>query len=259
MLLVLDIGNSAMKAGLFDGGTLERTARLELSSAVSTRECVVLLEDFLTGAKTPLAVAVACVVPDALGAVAEAAESVTGVVPMVVTHDSDTGLVLDIKEPSTMGADRIVAAVGAVEAIGSPVAVVDFGTATTVGFVFEGDVPGSAVFRGGAIMPGLTLMGRLLSTETAQLPDVDFHRTFSALGRDTVENILSGVVLGTAGAVERIIAEVERMEAVGFQMVLTGGMCAHVRGHLARTPVLVEPNLTLYGLRAIYSRCRASA
>ncbi len=73
-------------------------------------------------------------------------------------------------------------------------------------------------------MPGLKLMGRSLASGTAQLPKVDFSASFSALGRDTQENILSGLVLGTAGAMERIVAEVERTEAVGFQVVLTGGM-----------------------------------
>ncbi len=95
-------------------------------------------------------------------------------------------------------------------------------------------------------------MSGSLASGTARLPSVDLAGSFSALGRDTVQNILSGVVLGTAGAVERIVADVERAEGIGFQVVVTGGMATVVQAHMSRKPVLVEPDLALYGLRAVY-------
>ena len=277
MLLALDIGNSAMKAGLFTkGGSLERTGRIELAGLADPagpadpatpheRASLLIdrLKEFLNGKVSSGAkltgAALASVVPGATAEVAEAVETLlTGHPPLVLTHETDSGLVLDIAEPSTLGADRIAGALGAVHAIGAPVAVVDLGTATTVGFVVEGDTPESAVFRGGAILPGLALMGRALSGGTAQLPEVDLGMSFNALGRDTQENILSGIVLGTAGAVERIVAEVERSEGVGFQVVLTGGLAKVAASHMSRKPALVEPNLTLLGLKAVYERVHAS-
>ncbi len=248
-----------MKAGLFGAGdsrkerALARTGRFVLGPSVTVPECMGILREFI-GHDKPESTAIASVVPEATGPVAEAAGALTGTSPLVLTHNTDSGLVLDIEMPESMGADRIAGAVGAVEAAGAPVAVVDLGTATTVGFVFEGDAPQLAVFRGGAIMPGLALMRSALASGTARLPEVDLASAFSALGRDTGQNILSGLVLGTAGAVERIVADVERTEGVGFQVVLTGGMATVVQGHMSRQPALVEPHLVLYGLRAVYER-----
>lgn len=265
MLLAIDIGNSAVKAGLFSigdmGGTgdtrqekaLRRTGRFVLGPSATVQECMDFLREFI-GRDKPANAVIASVVPEATGPVAEAALALTGGPPLVLTHETDSGLVLDIEVPESLGADRIAAAVGAVEAVGAPVAVVDFGTATTVGFVFEGEVPGQATFRGGAIMPGLALMRSSLASGTASLPEVALDGPFSALGRDTVQNILSGLVLGSAGAVERIVADVEYSEGVGFQVVLTGGMAPVVQGHMSRLSTLVEPHLALYGLRAVYER-----
>ncbi|MCK4910036.1 MAG: type III pantothenate kinase, partial [Thermodesulfovibrionales bacterium] len=178
MLLVMDIGNSAMKAGLFGAGVsgrervLARTRRFDLSPSHLPHEYADMLKDFI-GADRPASAAIASVVPEATAAVAEAAEALTGTPPLVLDHETDSGLILDIALPASVGADRIAGAVGAVEAVGAPVAVVDFGTATTVGFVFESDAPDQAVFKGGAIMPGLSLMGSSLASGTAKLPEVD--------------------------------------------------------------------------------------
>ena len=262
MLMALDIGNSAMKAGLFTkGGALERTSRIELTGPADPATpheraslLIDLLKEFLNG-EVLSGAALASVVPGATEVVAGAVEALLdGQPPLVLTHETDSGLVLDIARPSTMGADRIAGALGAVHAIGAPVAVVDLGTATTVGFVIEGGTPESAVFKGGAILPGLALMGSALSGGTAQLPGVDLGMSFSALGRDTHENILSGIVLGTAGAVERIVAEVEHEVGIGFQVVLTGGFQKVVQAHMSRKPALVEPDLNLIGLKAVYER-----
>ena len=134
MLLALDIGNSAMKAGLFgaDGGrgerVLARTGRFVLDPSIAPHECVDILREFL-GSDKPNNVVMASVVPGAAVSVAEAAEALAGSPPLVLTHETDSGLLLDIAQPETMGADRIAGAVGAVEAVGAPVAVVDLGTA----------------------------------------------------------------------------------------------------------------------------------
>jgi type III pantothenate kinase len=256
MLLALDIGNSALKAGVFGRDGL-RSGRFELVGLDLTPEvCVDMLDGFLSasGGRRPASAVIASVVPGATAVVSEAARAITGSEPLLLTHETACGLRFELEEPGALGADRIAAAVGAVESLGAPVAVVDFGTATTVGFVFEGETPEYAVFRGGAIMPGLGLMAGALSSATAQLPGVDFGRGFSALGRDTEENMLSGIVLGTAGAVERIVAEVEKTEGVGFQLALTGGMARLASESMLRPFALLEPDLTLFGLKAVHER-----
>ena len=252
--MALDIGNSGIKVGLFkNGSALTRVGRIELSRQIDKAQCINLLNEFLKSDK-PSGAVLSSVVPEVTNIVKEAVEAVIGQTPLFLTHETDSGLKLDIADPSTMGADRIAGALGAVHTIGTPVAVVDLGTATTVGFAIEAGIPESAVFKGGTIMPGLTLMARALMEGTAQLPEVDLQKPFNAIGRDTRENILSGIVLGTAGAIERIIAEAERTEGLGFQVVLTGGHADVVKAHMSRPPVLLEPNLTLLGLRAVHER-----
>ena len=255
--MVLDIGNSAIKAGIFGPNGL-MAQRLEHSSASEAgdklpHDFADMLTRFIseTGGK-PTASCICSVVPGFTVSVAEAAEAVTGAEPMILTHETETGLKLDVASPEALGADRFAGALGAFGALGAPVAVVDFGTATTVGFVYEADVPGRAVFGGGAIMPGLELMAKSLGTETAQLPVVDLGREFNVPGRNTEENILAGIVLGTAGAVERLIAQAEHESAVGFRIAVTGGMANVVAPRLRREVTLAEPWLTLYGLRAAY-------
>lgn len=248
------MGNSSAKAGIFSSAPelkLLNSGRLALKDGITSKECADILSDFLDGVK-PEAAILASVVPANTNVMREALRTFVGSEPIVVDHETDSTIVLDIPEPWTVGADRIAGAAGAVSTIGAPVAVVDFGTATTVGFIFEGDTPGQSVFKGGAIMPGLMLMNHALSTGTAQLPEVDLEAQFSALGRDTHENIVAGIVLAAAGGIERIISDVEKSEGTGFQLVLTGGLARIVAGHMNRKPALIEPDLTLLGLKAIY-------
>ena len=122
--------------------------------------------------------------------------------PLMLTHKLKTGIEFQIREPENSGTDRIAAAAGACDLFSAPVAVIDFGTATTLNFIGSGNK-----YKGGAIMPGLGLMRNSLFSDTAQLPDVTVSKPMSPLGKDTVECIRSGIVYGTAGAVERIISE----------------------------------------------------
>ena len=158
-----------------------------------------------------------------------------------------TGIDFQIEEPEKLGTDRIAAAAGACDLFGAPVAVIDFGTATTLNFIGSGNK-----YKGGAIMPGLELMRKSLFSDTAQLPDVTISKPVSPLGKDTVECIRSGIVFGTAGAVERIISEVEKMEAESFKIVVTGGNADLIVPFLRKVDH-IEPALVLKGLRFIYS------
>jgi type III pantothenate kinase len=165
-----------------------------------------------------------------------------------VGPDATGGLRLDVSTPESLGPDRIASAAAAFELFGAPVAVVDFGTATTVDFIKE-----EGVFSGGVIIPGVGLMLKSLSGETARLPQAGVRRPESALGKDTEGCLLSGVVYGTAGAVERVIEEVEREEGLSYGVAVTGGYLDCIRPYLRRADY-VEPDLTLKGLRMIYRR-----
>jgi type III pantothenate kinase len=147
----------------------------------------------------------------------------------------------------------MASAAAASEMLGSPVAVLDFGTATTVNFIGQEAGSGEAVFRGGAIMPGLRMMLNCLAGETAGLPLVELKHGARSPGRDTGEGILSGVVLGTAGAVEKVVRAAEEHEEEPYKVAVTGGLMGYVLPFLWRVD-LEEPHLTLMGLKLIYER-----
>lgn len=247
MVLAIDIGNTAISVGVFDGEDL-KAFKLNSRPAKTSAEYAETIKGMTLGGAAPEGAVLCSVVPGLTQALAQAAKLVTGKDPLIVDHRSRHGLSLDVETPEEMGADRIAECAAAAELFGAPVVVVSFGTATTVSFVGEGNV-----FKGGAILPGLALMAGALSSGTAKLPQVSLAPASTPLGRDTVGSILSGIIYGTAGAVERVIAEVEALEGETYKVVVTGGACDHVLPVLKRADY-VEPSLTLRGLRLIYER-----
>lgn len=174
--------------------------------------------------------------------------------PLTVAHFLNTGLTCDLERPEEIGSDRIANAVAALDIVGSPVAVIDFGTATTISAVRSGR------FLGGAILPGVRLMGEALHRGTAKLPAVDpggeaglLVSPVAALGKSTTACIISGMIYGTAGAVERIIRGIETEEGCVFKLVAAGGYASMVMRYMERE-CLLDRDLTLKGLRLIYER-----
>lgn len=168
--------------------------------------------------------------------------------PIVVDHTTDTGLTYSVRTPETIGPDRIANAVGGYSACNGPAIVVDFGTATTITVVGK-----DKVFLGGTIMPGVETMARSLNEKTSKLPLVDITVPSSSIGRDTVENIQTGIIMGTAGAVDRMVDEIRTEIGYTIAVVLTGGMCEFF-GDMIRTADGVDPLLTMKGLFLIFER-----
>lgn len=246
MLLAVDIGNTSISFGIFEGGDI-LSFKMNSVPAKPAGVYAEAVKGMLRG-KVLSGVVVCSVVPELTGAVAQGARDATGKDPFITDCNSAHGLKLEVENPEEVGMDRIAGSAAAADMFGPPVVVVDFGTATTVNFVGE-----SNTYKGGAILPGISLMGKSLVTGTARLPEVMPEMPDSALGRDTVDSILSGIIYGTAGAVERIIAEVEAREGLKYKVVVTGGAHEHVLPALKRADH-VEPALTLKGLRLIYER-----
>lgn len=241
-LIAIDIGNSLINIGFFTerGLTVQMVDTYPL---LKPSGYMTLINKDLD--RTPEGVIISSVVPSHTGPVKEACR-IFGKEPLILTHKLRTGLSFEIKKPEKLGTDRIAASVGASELFGAPVVVIDFGTATNLNFIGAGNV-----YKGGAIMPGLRLMKNALLKETAQLPDLPISKPSTPLGKDTKECILSGIIYGVAGAVERIIEEVEEVEKEGFKVVITGGYAELIRPFLKR-PHYIEPALVLKGLKAIF-------
>jgi len=171
---------------------------------------------------------------------------------LTVSHKMDSGLRFKVYAPEKIGADRIANAVAARQLYGAPVAVADFGTATTITVVGrEGD------FLGGAILPGLRLMNSVLVAGTSQLMDVVLEAPARALGIDTPGCIRSGLFYGTAGAVERILKEIEEEKGFNLKVVLTGGYAPVIGGFVKRDHEM-NISLTLEGLKVLYGKNRPS-
>jgi type III pantothenate kinase len=259
MLVAIDIGNSSISTGIFSGdrllGRLEIPTHPKGDTGHYSGEIGKLLSG-KKGEKSLEGVIISSVVPGLTEILACSAKEISGREPLIVTNSMQTGLTFDVERPDEIGSDRIADAVAAMEALGSTVAVVDFGTATTITAVKE------RRFIGGAILAGLRLMGEALHRGTAKLPSVDIALSAEApeqpvkvLGKSTKASMISGMIYGTAGAVERILRDIESEEDCRFRVALTGGhsgmMARFIEGEC-----YLEPNLTLRGLRLIYERNR---
>jgi len=257
MLLVIDIGNSSISTGIFVGDGLLGRLEIPTRPIGDVGHYKGEIEKLLPGKKEehPLeGVIISSVVPALTDVIARSAKEISGSEPLIVTNSLVTGLILDVEKPEEIGTDRIADAVAALDAFGSPVAVVDFGTATTITAVKE------SRFIGGAILPGPKLMGEALHKGTAKLPFVDVvlkeeapGSRVKALGKSTIASMISGIIYGTAGAVERILRDIEAEEDCRFKMVLTGGLSGTMARFIGRECSL-DPDLTLTGLRLIYKR-----
>ncbi|MEK7735568.1 MAG: type III pantothenate kinase [Nitrospirota bacterium] len=249
-LVAIDIGNSSINIGFFTekGLVIQKIKTIPL---LPFSDYAGMINEFMKKEnidKMPDGIIISSVVPGHTDAVKKACSALSKKEPMVLTHKMKTGIDFQIEEPEKLGADRIAASAGACDLFGAPVAVIDFGTATTLNFIGSGNK-----YKGGAIMPGLGLMRNSLFSDTAQLPDVTVSKPVSPLGTDTAECIRSGIVYGTAGAVERIISEVEKAEGENFKVVVTGGNAEFIAPFLRKVDH-IESALVLKGLRSIYER-----
>lgn len=248
-LIAIDIGNSSIDIGFFIEAEL-LVQKINTKPLLQSPEYSAFFAGFIREKnidKMPEGIIISSVVPGHTDAVKKACSALSKKEPVVLTHKMKTGIDFRIEEPEKLGTDRIAAAAGACNLFGAPVAVIDFGTATTLNFIGSGNK-----YKGGAIMPGMRLMQKSLFSDTAQLPDVTISKPMSPLGKDTVECIRSGIVYGTAGAVERIILETEKLEAESFKIVVTGGNADLIVPFIRKVDH-IEPALVLKGLRFIYS------
>ena len=197
------------------------------------------------------------VVPDAEAAVAEFAASLPSASPggkpprlVCVNHKTKLGVAVDYPKPSSIGADRLANAAGAVAFYGAPAIVIDFGTAVT--FDVLAAPRGVATYVGGVIAPGLEVMTDYLYQRTALLPRIDLSEPVKAIGKSTVDAMLAGAVFGYRGLVRQILEEIRRELKTGRRLhtVATGGYAELIAERLPEVQQ-VHPNLTLEGLRII--------
>lgn len=249
MLLCLDIGNTQIHGGVFDGDTLRCQFRKTTHPLGSSDEfgvffTAVLRENGVDPQKVRRA-AVCAVVPPALYPVRSACVKYFRCEPFVLQAGVKTGLKVRYRNPHEVGADRIAGAVAATQRRpGANVMVVDCGTATTFDVITA-----EADYLGGAILPGIGISVETLAGRTAKLPTVEITRPATALGRSTVESIQAGVYHGHVGAIRQLLGELTREAFAGQRphVVGTGGFARLLEPEKLFDEVV--PELVLLGLK----------
>jgi type III pantothenate kinase len=250
MLLALDVGNTSIHIGLFDGERLVSTWRVGVEQEKLPDEYGVLLLNLLaTGGFTPADIhawIMGCDVPPLTPTFEAVCRKFFHLEPMVVGHGLRTGVRILYENPKQLGADRMIDAVAAIKLYGPPVIIVDFGTATVFDAVNEnGD------YLGGAIAPGIGIASEALFSRAAMLYRVQLERPPQAIGRNTIHAMQAGILFGYVGLVEGLVARFKAELGGDPKVVATGGLAHEVS---AETSCIdhVNPELTLLGLRMLY-------
>ncbi|MCC7357977.1 MAG: type III pantothenate kinase [Anaerolineales bacterium] len=250
MLLTIDIGNTNVTLGLYQGEALGPRWRLATDHHKLADEYGILLTSLLAHAKLEASavqgIAVASVVPPLTGVFVQACESFLGQTPFVVDAGVKTGVRIRYDDPKTVGADRVVDAAAVQKLYGGPACVVDLGTATTFDAISaEGD------YLGGAIAPGIGISADALAQRTSKLTRVDLARPPAAIGRNTVHAIQSGLIYGHVGLIEGMVARFRSELGPSMKVIATGGLASLIANE-AKCIDIIAPWLTLEGLRIVW-------
>ncbi len=256
MLLAIDIGNTNLTLGLYQGEQLGPRWRLATDHARMPDEYGLQFlgllqhagcrQDCLTG------IVLASVVPNLTGRVIQACQEYLDHEPLVIDTGIKTGLRIRYEDPKAVGADRVADAVAVLKLYGGPACVIDFGTATTFNAVTkDGD------YLGGAITAGVNLAAEALFTRAAKLPRIDLQRPPSVIGRNTVHAMQSGLLFGYVSMVEGMVARFRAELGSGMKVIATGGL-AELIARETDVIQIIAPWLTLDGLRILWElNCKA--
>ncbi len=249
MLLAMDIGNTSIHIGLFEGERIAATWRIGVEREKLPDEYGVLITSLLVAKRFSQADVTDCIigcdVPPLVPTFEQVCRDYFGFEPMVVGHGLRTGIRILYDNPKQLGADRIIDAVAATHMYGAPVIVVDFGTAT----VFDA-VNSAGEYLGGAIAPGIGIASEALFARAAMLYRVQLELPPTAIGKNTINAMQSGILFGYVGLVEGLVARFKKELAGNPKVVATGGLATLIATETTCIDV-VDGDLTLNGLRLI--------
>ena len=253
MLLVIDVSNTNMVLGVFNGENLVANWRLSTKSGRTADETGLLICSLFAYSDVSVgdieAIIVSSVVPDVMYSLTNGIVKYLDVTPIIVSAGIKTGIKIVTENPKEIGPDRIVDAVAAYGKYGGPVIVLDFGTATTYDLVGA-----NGTFEAGITAPGIETSGRSLWGGAAMLPAIEIKKPKSILAKETISSMQAGLVYGAIGQTEYIVEKIK--EESGYEdaiVVATGGLGRII----ARETDIIdryEADLTLEGLRLIYEK-----
>ena len=253
MIFAMDIGNTNIKAAVFDGDRLLKKWRCATNLTMTSDQYGIIMVDLFRYNGLDMhaieGIMISSVVPTINYTIEHMCRDYFGKEPRLLVPGIRTGLNIRYENPRELGSDRIANAVAVAARYGGPSVFIDFGTATTYGVVSE-----RGEFLGGAIAPGLRMMNAALASGTAKLPSIELVFPPRVIGRTTVTNIQAGILYGYMGSVEKIVNEIKReLGCPQARVIATSGMAHLVK---ANSSVIdeIDPNLTLNGLRLIYEK-----
>lgn len=242
MLLAVDIGNTNIKFGIYDGEDLVQTFHIPTRSDLAS---ISLAEKI----KHSIANSLICsVVPEVNESLANHIEAELGCTPTILKNDADFGIEIRYEPRSAAGTDRLVNVFSAVEKYGGPCVVCSFGTALTIDAVDE-----NRVLKGGLIAPGMATMAKALNLYTSKLPEVVIEKPSSVIQNTTIGSIQSGIVYGYFGLASSLIEQVKAESSNNAKVIATGGFARMIAENTDQIDI-VDENLLLDGLMLLHKR-----
>jgi type III pantothenate kinase len=250
MLLVIDVGNTNIVLGVYEGKELKQYWRIATDRMKTDDEYGMLVKSLFADkglqANMVQGIVISSVVPPLMFALENMCKKYFHCKPLVVGPGIKTGLNIKAENPREVGADRIVNAVAALHYYGPPLIIVDFGTATTFCYIDE-----QGNYCGGAIAPGINISTEALYSRAAKLPRIELVKPHDVVGRNTITAMQSGIVYGFIGQVDGIVERMKERARKKPTVVATGGL-AELIGREAKSVDVVDQLLTLKGLQLIY-------
>lgn len=250
MLLVLDIGNTNIKTGIFRGGKLVNSWRLTTDKRRTSDEYGVQMESFFNHLHIPTTEVSGIVMSSVIPSVNYTIEHMCslyfhGLVPAIVNSSINTGLTNLYDDPDKFGSDRVANSVAAYHIYGGPSIVIDFGTATTFNVI-----SGKGEIDGGIIFPGMKVAAEALTSSAALLPKTEFVKPEKVVAKNTTDALQSGMINGYVGMVEHMVALINSEYNRKHTVIATGGMSDMIANETTVVDI-IAPTLTLQGLAII--------
>ena len=250
MILAIDVGNSNITIGGVDGDLISFEARLATDHVKTSDQYSVelknMLELFCIGVPDVEGCIVASVVPPVTNSIVTAIRKVLGIRPILVESGIKTGLNILCDSPAQVGSDLIVGAVAALKMAKPPIVIVDMGTATTITILDH-----NGAFLGGSICTGVKISMDALTSRTAQLPGVSLEQPKRIIGRNTVESMQSGLMVGAAAMLDGMLDRMEEELGEKLTVIATGGIARFVLP-MCRREMIYDRDLVLKGLAILY-------
>lgn len=250
MILTIDMGNTQIEIGGFEGSRFIFSERLETNLNKTEFEYAALIRDIFSLLSVPIGktegAIISSVVPPLTSVLKRAVQKAVGVTPLIVGPGLHNGLIIRIDDPKQLGADLVVNAVGALHEYGAPLIIIDYGTASTISVI-----DAEKRFLGGLILPGVRPSYEALVRDTSQLPKIPMEAPPHIIGSNTVDCMKSGLVYGQAAMLDGVIARIQKDLKISAGVVITGGLAGLIVPY-CDTKMIHDKELMLKGLRIIY-------